>query len=68
MQIPDQRPIPGPVSKLAVIIYELSTAGIQPSPLNIIARAVDLGVSDTELNTIVRQLAESRGIEIESLA
>lgn len=50
-------------SALARIMGDLEAAGVRPTPLGILARATDIGLSDTEIGTIVDELAAQRGFD-----
>ncbi len=50
-------PHSGTASPLSRILSDLETAGIRPTPLGVIARATDLGMSDAEVSSLVAELA-----------
>lgn len=58
---PDQHS--GIASPLSRILLDLESAGIRPTPLGVIARATDLGMSDAEVSRLVAELAASRVLD-----
>jgi hypothetical protein len=50
-------------SPLWAILDELRAAGIRPTPLNVIARATDLALTDAAISVIVDELATGRGLD-----
>lgn len=49
---------------LVTIIAEFGERGITVTPLAVISRATDLGLSDREIDRIVDELASARGLEV----
>ena len=52
-----------PVSPLWAILDDLRAANVRATPLNILARATDVGMSDATISTIVDELAAERGLD-----
>ena len=50
------------LSDLARIVGDLEAAGVRPTPLNVLARATDIGMTDAEVSGIVDELAAQRGL------
>jgi hypothetical protein len=49
-------------SPLWQVLDDLRAANVRPTPLNILARATDVGMSDATISTIVDELAAERGL------
>lgn len=58
---PDQ--LSGIASPLSRILLDLETAGIRPTPLGVIARATDLGMTDAEVSRLVDELTAARDLD-----
>lgn len=52
-----------PRSPLWAILDELRAANVRATPLNVLARATDLGMSDQAISIIVDELAAERGLD-----
>lgn len=50
-------------SALVIILGDLEAAGVRPTPLNVIARATDVGMSDAAISAIVDELASQRHLD-----
>jgi hypothetical protein len=49
--------VPAPSPALATILFDLAERGIQPTPLAVISRATDLGMSDSQVADLIVKLA-----------
>lgn len=49
-------------SPLGAILDDLRVANVRATPLNILARATDVGMSDATISEIVDELANERGL------
>lgn len=49
-------------SPLWQVLADLKAANVRPTPLNILARATDVGMTDADISTIVDELAAERGL------
>ena len=50
-------------SPLWAILGDLRAANVQATPLNVLARATDLGMTDADISEIVDELAAERGLD-----
>lgn len=50
-------------SPLWQVLDDLRAANVRPTPLNILARATDVGMSDATISSIVDELAAERGLD-----
>lgn len=61
------RPPPTPSATLARVIAELADAGVNPTPLAILGRCTDLGLSDAEIEGVVEKLSVATGGNVGAL-
>ena len=57
MPIPDKLLPSVPPSALARILDDFQAAGVRPTPLGVISKATDDGLSDGELRALIAELA-----------
>ena len=49
-------------SPLWQVLADLKAANVRPTPLNVLARATDIGMTDADISLIVNELAAERGL------
>ena len=54
--------IPHP-SPLWQVLADLQAANVRPTPLNVLARATDVGMTDADISLIVDELAAGRELD-----
>ena len=57
-----ETPVTTSPSPLWAILDDLRAANVRATPLNILARATDVGMSDATISSIVDELAAERGL------
>lgn len=50
-------------SPLWQVLADLKAANVRPTPLNILARATDIGITDVQISVIVDELAAHRSLD-----
>lgn len=50
-------------SPLWQVLADLKAANVRPTPLNILARATDIGMTDAQISVIVDELATERTLD-----
>ena len=57
-----ETPVTTSPSPLWAILDDLRAANVRATPLNILSRATDVGMSDAQISGIVEELAAERGL------
>lgn len=50
-------------SPLWQVLADLQAANVRATPLNVLARATDIGMTDAQISVIVDELAAGRGLD-----